>query len=81
MIVNTASSCGYTYQYEGLQKLHDLYGEDVAVLGFPANDFYFKKEALIQISLIFVKKIMVLRFKCSQKLQLKVETKVLSILG
>ncbi len=29
LIVNTASACGYTYQYEGLQKLHDLYGEDV----------------------------------------------------
>lgn len=43
LIVNTASSCGYTYQYEGLQKLHDLYGEDVAVLGFPANDFLFQE--------------------------------------
>ena len=43
LIVNTASSCGYTYQYEGLQKLHELYGEDVAVLGFPANDFMFQE--------------------------------------
>ena len=43
LIVNTASACGYTYQYEGLQKLHDLYGEDVAVLGFPANDFMFQE--------------------------------------
>ena len=43
LIVNTASSCGYTYQYEGLQKLHDLYGKDVAVLGFPANDFLFQE--------------------------------------
>ena len=43
LIVNTASSCGYTYQYEGLQKLHDLYGEDIAVLGFPANDFLFQE--------------------------------------
>ena len=43
LIVYTASACGYTYQYEGLQKLHDLYGEDVAVLGFPANDFMFQE--------------------------------------
>ena len=43
LIVNTASACGYTYQYEGLQNLHDLYGEDVAVLGFPANDFMFQE--------------------------------------
>ena len=31
LIVNVASKCGYTYQYEGLQKLHELYGEKVAV--------------------------------------------------
>ena len=43
LIVNTASSCGYTYQYEGLQKLHDLYGENVVVLGFPANDFLYQE--------------------------------------
>ena len=43
LIVNTASSCGYTYQYEGLQKLHDLYGDNVVVLGFPANDFLFQE--------------------------------------
>jgi len=43
LIVNTASSCGYTYQYEGLQKLNDIYGNDVEVLGFPANDFLFQE--------------------------------------
>ncbi len=40
MIVNTASECGYTPQYDGLEKLHRRYGEKgFAVLGFPANDF------------------------------------------
>ncbi len=40
LIVNTASECGYTPQYEGLQELHDAYGDrDVKVLGFPANNF------------------------------------------
>lgn len=43
LIVNTASSCGYTYQYEGLQKLNDIYGKDVEILGFPANDFLFQE--------------------------------------
>ena len=43
LIVNVASKCGYTYQYEGLQKLHELYGNKVAVLGFPANDFLFQE--------------------------------------
>lgn len=39
LIVNTASECGYTPQYEDLQKLHEQYGEKVAVLGFPCNQF------------------------------------------
>jgi glutathione peroxidase len=39
LVVNTASKCGYTPQYEDLQKLHSKYGDKVAVLGFPCNQF------------------------------------------
>ena len=40
LIVNTASACGFTPQYEGLQKLHDEYAErGLVVLGFPCNQF------------------------------------------
>jgi glutathione peroxidase len=40
LIVNTASKCGFTPQYEGLQKLYDDYKDrGFVVLGFPANDF------------------------------------------
>jgi glutathione peroxidase len=39
LIVNTASECGYTPQYADLQKLHELYGSKITVLGFPANNF------------------------------------------
>ena len=40
MIVNTASKCGLTPQYKGLQALYDTYGGDkFVIIGFPANNF------------------------------------------
>jgi glutathione peroxidase len=40
LVVNVASKCGLTPQYEGLQKLYsDRKGDGLVVLGFPANDF------------------------------------------
>ncbi len=40
LIVNTASKCGFTPQYEGLEALHTRYGpRGFAVLGFPCNQF------------------------------------------
>ena len=39
LIVNTASKCGYTKQYEGLQKLYDTYKGKLVIVGFPANNF------------------------------------------
>lgn len=39
IIVNTASDCGFTGQYDELEKLHQQYGNQLVILGFPSNDF------------------------------------------
>jgi len=39
MLVNTASACGYTAQYDDLQRLYDEYRDKLVIIGFPANDF------------------------------------------
>lgn len=39
LVVNTASDCGYTNQYDDLQSLSEKYKDKLVILGFPANDF------------------------------------------
>jgi glutathione peroxidase len=43
LIVNTASRCGYTPQYGDLEKLHEQYGDQVTILGFPSNNFMWQE--------------------------------------
>ena len=44
MIVNTASKCGLTFQYEALQKLYSQYKDlNFIVIGFPSNDFLWQE--------------------------------------
>ncbi len=44
LFVNTASRCGFTPQYEGLEKLYQTYKKkDFVILGFPSNDFLWQE--------------------------------------
>ena len=40
LVVNTASKCGFTYQYEGLESMYNAYKDKgLVILGFPCNQF------------------------------------------
>ena len=39
LFVNTASECGFTSQYDALQNVHSKYGNNLVIIGFPANNF------------------------------------------
>ena len=43
LIVNTASKCGYSYQYGQLQKLHETYKDKLVICAFPANNFLWQE--------------------------------------
>jgi glutathione peroxidase len=72
LVVNTASECGFTPQYEGLEKLHEqLKDKGVVVLGFPSNDFGGQEPG----SPAEIKKFCSLRFHVQFPLMEKVKTK------
>lgn len=43
LLVNVASKCGYTPQYEDLQKLFETYPDKLVIIGFPCNQFLFQE--------------------------------------
>ena len=72
LIVNTASGCGFTPQYESLQKLYDIYRDKgFEVLAFPSNDFGGQEPGTNE----EIKKFCDLRFKIKFKLFSKISVK------
>ena len=71
LIVNTASKCGYTPQYETLQNLHEMYGDHVIVLGFPANDFLWQEPGSNEEIASFCQKNFGVTFQMFEKISVK----------
>lgn len=71
LIVNTASKCGYTPQYETLQKLHETYGDQVTVLGFPANNFLWQEPGSNEEIASFCKENYGVTFQMFEKISVK----------
>lgn len=71
LIVNTASKCGYTPQYELLQKLHEQYGDQVVILGFPANNFLWQEPGTNADIADFCKKNYGVTFQMFEKISVK----------
>lgn len=67
LLVNTASACGYTPQYEGLQQLSETYKDKLVVIGFPANDFKQQEKGTNEEIVEFCKKNYGVTFMLMQK--------------
>ena len=72
MVVNTASRCGLTYQYKGLQALYDKYkNQNFIIIGFPANNFLFQEPGTNQQISEFCKKNYGVTFPIMSKINVK----------
>jgi glutathione peroxidase len=67
MLVNTASDCGYTGQYDDLQKLSEQYKDKLVVIGFPANNFKDQEKGTDEEIASFCKKNFGVSFSLMQK--------------
>ncbi|HTL07110.1 MAG TPA: glutathione peroxidase [Chitinophagaceae bacterium] len=67
LLVNTASACGYTAQYEQLQQLYNQYNGKLVVIGFPANDFKQQESGTDEEIASFCKKNFGVSFPLAQK--------------
>ena len=71
LVVNVASRCGYTPQYEGLQNLYEKYKESLVILGFPSNDFLWQEPGTNEDIKLFCKREYGVNFPMFDKIHVK----------
>lgn len=72
LVVNTASKCGFTPQYEGLEDLYKKYGgDDFVIIGFPANNFAHQEPGTNEEIATFCKKNYGVTFPMMSKISVK----------
>ncbi|MDA9576274.1 glutathione peroxidase [Flavobacteriaceae bacterium] len=71
LFVNVASECGFTNQYEGLQKLYDTYKNDLMIIGVPCNQFGQQEPGSSEQIQSFCKKNYGVTFLMTEKIKVK----------
>jgi len=74
VLVNTASECGYTPQYEDLQKFHEQYGDSIVLIGFPCNQFGGQEPGTAEAIQNFCQKNYGVNFRMTEKIDVKGES-------
>ena len=75
LLVNVASKCGYTSQYEELQQLHELYHDQINILGFPSNDYFWQERGTNKEIELFCKRNYGVTFPMFAKIHVKGKNK------
>src|SRR5690606_4869567 len=71
LIVNTASKCGFTPQFEQLEALYQTYKDQLVIIGFPSNDFLFQDPGTNDEIATFCKKNFGVTFPMAAKIRVK----------
>lgn len=71
LFVNVASKCGYTSQYKDLQELHEKYGDQLAIIGVPCNQFGFQEPGTSEEISEFCQKNYGVSFQMTEKVEVK----------
>jgi len=71
LLVNLASKCSYTSQYNELQELHESFSDTISILGFPSNDFLWQEPGSNSEIKLFCQRNFGVTFQLFQKIHVK----------